>query len=345
VTPPNDSAKPLRLSVLDQSPVPEGSTAGDALRNTLDLARLADQLGYDRYWLAEHHGTPGLACASPEVLIAPVAGATSRIRVGAGGVMLPHYSPLKVAETFSMLSSLFPGRIDLGLGRAPGTSATVARALQRDRRQAAPDDFPEQLTELLDYFNHRPRPPGALGPIAAIQFESPEPWLLGSSPQSAIWAAEMGLPYTFADFINPGGAPYMAYYREHFQPSRRLSEPRAAVAVWAICAETASEALRLSASSRMMMLHLYRGKLIPVPSVERALRYLEEEGVPMETLPPNRRLITGDPAKVRATIESVAAAYGAEEVFVVNIMHDHAARCRSYQLVAEAFALSGRPET
>ena len=137
MTPPNDPAKPVRLSVLDQCPVPEGSTAGDALRNTLDLARFADQLGYERYWIAEHHAIQALACASPEVLIAPVAGATSRIRVGAGGVMLPHYSPLKVAETFSMLSSLFPGRIDLGLGRAPGTSATVARALQRARRAAA----------------------------------------------------------------------------------------------------------------------------------------------------------------------------------------------------------------
>ena len=144
------SGIPFRLSVLDQSPIPEGATAGDALRNTLDLARLADELGYHRYWLAEHHGTPGLACASPEVMIGPVAAATARIRVGSGGVMLPHYSPLKVAETFSMLSNLFPGRIDLGIGRAAGTSASVAFALQRDRRQAAPDDFREQLRSSWD---------------------------------------------------------------------------------------------------------------------------------------------------------------------------------------------------
>ncbi|MBZ5577530.1 MAG: LLM class flavin-dependent oxidoreductase [Acidobacteriia bacterium] len=331
---------PLRLSVLDQSPIPEGSSAGGALRNTIDLARLADQLGYHRYWLAEHHGTPGLACASPEVMIAPVAAATARIRVGTGGVMLPHYSALKVAETFSMLSSLFPGRIDLGLGRAPGTSATVAHALQRDRRQPLPDDFHEQLDELLGYFAQRKHPAGPFRQIPAMHFESPEPWLLGSSPQSAIWAAEFGLPYAFADFINPAGETYAASYREHFQPSDRLSRPRVAIAVWALCAETEEEALRLSASSRMMMLHLYRGKLIPVPPVDRALRFLEDEGVPMKLLPPNRRMITGAGPEVRAAIESVAAAYGAEEVLVVNIMHDHAARRRSYELIAQAFDLT-----
>jgi len=343
MTPPSESGIPLRLSVLDQSPIPEGCTAGDALRNSLDLARRADQLGFHRYWLAEHHGSPGLACASPEVMIAPLAVATSGIRVGTGGIMLPHYSPLKVAETFGMLSGLFPGRIDLGIGRAPGTSAAVAHALQRDRRQLAPDDFPAQLDELLGYFGYRPPPASPFRQVSGLHFESPEPWLLGSSPQSAVWAAEMGLSYAFADFINPAGESYAAYYREHFQPAPRLPQPRLAVAVWAICAETGEEALRLSSSSRMMMLHLYRGKLIPVPPVERALRYLEEEGAPMETLPPNRRMIAGTPAHVRAAIESVAAAYGAGEVLVVNILHDHAARRRSYELLAEAFGLRRRP--
>jgi len=332
----------MRLSILDQSPIPEGSTAGDALRNTLDLARRADELGYHRYWLAEHHGTPGLACASPEVIIAPIASTTSQIRVGTGGVMLPHYSPLKVAETFSMLSSLFPGRIDLGVGRAPGTSGTVAHALQRDRRQPPLDDFREQLEELLGYFEHRKQPIGPFRQMPALHFESPEPWLLGSSPQSAVWAAELGLPYAFADFINPEGAGFAAYYREHFQPSERLHEPRVAVAVWAICAESSEEALRLSASSRMLFLHLYRGRLIPVPPVERALTFLEQEGVPIQRLPPNRRMITGTGAEVRAAIERVAADYSAEEVLVVNIMYDHRARSRSYELLAEAFGLRAR---
>jgi luciferase family oxidoreductase group 1 len=325
------------LSVLDQSPIPEGLTAGDALRNTIDLARFADALGYRRYWLAEHHGTPGLACASPEVMIAPIAAATSRIHVGTGGVMLPHYSPLKVAETFSMLSSLFPERIDLGLGRAPGTSATVAHALQRDRRQPPLDDFREQLDELLGYFGQRKQPAGPFRQIPSMNFTSPEPWLLGSSPQSAVWAAELGLPYAFADFINPEGAAYANYYREHFQPSERLAQPHVAVAVWAICADSKEEAVRLSASGRMMLLNLYRGRLIPVPPVERAVAFLEQEGLPIGALPPNRRMVTGAPAEVRAALESVAVEYGATEVFVVNIMHSHQARRRSYELIAGAF--------
>jgi luciferase family oxidoreductase group 1 len=222
------------LSVLDQSPIAEGSTAGDARRNTIDLARWAEQLGYQRYWLAEHHGTPGLADASPEVMVGPVAAATSRLHVGTGGVMLPHYSPLKVAETFSMLSALFPGRIDLGLGRAAGTSSGIAYALQRDRRQPAPDDFHEQLVELLGYLENRGPSSGPFRQLANLHFDSPEPWLLGSSAQSGIWAAELGLPYVFADFINPNGEAIAEYYREHFLPSPRLQEPRVGVAAWPI---------------------------------------------------------------------------------------------------------------
>ena len=316
----------MRLSVLDQCPIPEGATAGVALRNTIELARLADRFGYARYWLAEHHGTPGLACNSPEVMIGPVAAATSRIRVGSGGVMLPHYSPLKVAENFSMLSGLFPGRIDLGIGRAPGTTARVAFALQRDRRQPAPDDFREQLDELLGYFTQ-------------ARFDPVEIALLGSSPQSAVWAAELGLPYVFADFINPEGAPIAALYREHFRPSSLLEKARVSVAVWAIAAQTAEEALRLSASARMMMLLLFRGQLIQVPPVEKALEFLKQEGVPVDALPQRRRIITGDPESVRRSIESVASEYGAEEVFVVNILHEHFARLRCYEFIARAFGL------
>jgi len=312
----------FKLSVLDQSPIPAGSTAGDALRNSLELARLADRMGYHRYWLAEHHGTPGLACNSPEVMIGPVAAATSRIRVGSGGIMLPHYSPLKVFESFAMLSGLFPGRIDLGLGRAPGTSSRVAHMLQRDRRQPPPDDFREQLAELLGY----------------IKDGDPAPYLLGSSPQSAVWAAELGLPYVFADFINPAGEPYAAFYREHFTPSLRLREPHVSVCAWAVCAETREDAVRLSASARMMMLLLFRGRLIPVPPVEEALEFLKHEGAPMETLPVHRRVIAGDPSAVRGALETLAQDYGADEVFVVNILYDHAARLRSYELLAHAFA-------
>ena len=206
--------RPFRLSVLDQSPVSEGSSGAQALQNTLDLARLADQLGYHRYWVAEHHGGPMLAGGSPEALIGPIAAATTSIRVGSGGVMLPHYSPFKVAETFSLLSGLFPGRIDLALGRAAGTDPLTAFALQRDRRAAGPDDFPQQLVELLGYLNDRlpaDHPFARLAKTLPGRPERPEPWLLGSSPQSALWAAELGLPYAFADFINAGGAEITAW--------------------------------------------------------------------------------------------------------------------------------------
>jgi luciferase family oxidoreductase group 1 len=324
----------MQLNILDQCPIPEGSSSGDALRNTINLAKQADQLGYGRYWLAEHHGTPGLACNSPEVMIGPVAAATSRIRVGSGGVMLPHYSPLKVAENFSMLTALFPGRIDLGIGRAPGTSSQVAFALQRDRRQPSPDDFREQMDELLGYFSRG---------LRELRFQSPEVSLLGSSAQSAVWAAELGLPYVFADFINPGGAARIngpaAYYREHFRPSATLAEPKVSVAVWALCAETDEEALRISASARMMLLLLFRGRLTAVPPVEKALAYLAHEGVPIDSLPAGRRIITGTPERVREAIEGVAAEYSADEVFVVNIVHDPAARLRCYELIAGAFGL------
>ncbi|MCU1337861.1 MAG: luciferase family oxidoreductase, group 1 [Bryobacterales bacterium] len=328
----------MRLNALDQCPIPEGSSAGDALRNSIELARRADQLGYGRYWLAEHHGTPGLACNSPEVMIGPVAAATSRIRVGSGGVMLPHYSPLKVAENFSMLSALFPGRIDLGIGRAPGTSSQVAFALQRDRRQPSPDDFREQMEELLGYFCQS-QTRGPFRQLAELRFQSPEVSLLGSSAQSAVWAAELGLPYVFADFINPGGAAMAAYYRDHFRPSATLAEPRTSVAVWALCAETEEEALRISVSARMMLMLLFRGRLIQVPSVEKALAYLAQEGIPIDSLPEGRRFITGTPEHVRGAIEAVAAEYGADEVFVVNIVHDPAARLRCYELIAQAFQL------
>src|SRR6202790_1987749 len=208
----------IRLSVLDQSPIAEGSTGADALRNSVDLAQFAEKAAYRRYWVAEHHGTPMLACASPEVLIAAIASATARMRVGSGGVMLPHYSPLKVAETFSMLSALFADRIDLAVGRAPGSDPLTAFALQRDRRYAAPDDFPQQLAELLAFLWDL-RPAGhQFARLVALPGRParPDVWLLGSSPQSGVWAAELGLPYAFADFINPGGAGIAADYRQHF---------------------------------------------------------------------------------------------------------------------------------
>src|SRR5436305_7438812 len=231
----------MRISVLAQSPISEGSTGAEALANTLDLARLADELGYHRYWVAAHHGGPMLASASPEALIGPIASTTSGIRIGSGGVMLPHYSPLKVAETFTVLSALFPGRIDLGIGRAPGTDPMTMFALQRDRRQAAPDDFPQQLAEVLAYFEDalpEDHPFARLAATLPGRPQLPEPWLLGSSPQSAIWAGELGLPYAFADFINRNGAEIAALYRQKFVAGRGLQASRTAVAAWVLCAPT-----------------------------------------------------------------------------------------------------------
>ncbi|HYJ20421.1 MAG TPA: LLM class flavin-dependent oxidoreductase [Solirubrobacterales bacterium] len=329
----------LRLSVLDQTPVSEGSTAAQALRNSIDLARLADGLGYHRYWVAEHHGGGLVAGPSPEVLIGPIAAATSNLRVGSGGVMLPHYSPLKVAESFGVLAGLFPGRIDLGIGRAAGTDPMTTHALQRDRSHAMPDDFPEQLSELLSYFE-RSFPAGHLARLAETlpgEPEVPEPWLLGSSEQSALWAGEMGLRYAFADFINPRGAPIAETYRRGFVPGKRLAEPRLAVAVRALVAETEEEAERLATSWRMAFDLLRRGRLIAVPPPEQAQRYLELHGEEREGSAGERRRLTGTPAQVRADIEEVAGAYGAEEVIVVTITHDHEARRRSYELLAEEF--------
>jgi luciferase family oxidoreductase group 1 len=339
----------MRLSVLDQSPISEGSTGANALHNTLDLARLADELGYHRYWVAEHHGGPMLAGGSPEALIGPIAAGTERIRVGSGGVMLPHYSPFKVAETFTILAGLYPGRIDLGLGRAAGTDPLTTFALQRDRRQASPDDFPQQLAELLAYFEDSLPADHPFHRLAAMLPglpELPEPWLLGSSPQSAIWAGELGLPYAFADFINPAGAEIAALYRERFAAGERLQAQRTAVAAWVLCAPTDEEAQHLATSSRMTLTLLRRGQLIPVPPPEQATEFLRREGKlggpdgePGERTLPGRRGIIGSPEKVRAEVEELASEYGADEVIVVTITHDHDARRRSYELLADAFAL------
>ncbi len=235
-------------------------------------------------------------------------------------------------------SGLFPGRIDLGLGRAPGSDPLTAFALQRDRRQAAPDDFPEQLAELLALLEEAIPASHPFARLAHLPGapHRPEPWLLGSSLQSALWAGELGLPYAFADFINPDGAVIAARYRERFEPGLRLEAPRVAVAVFAIVADDDAEARRLAASSRMTFTLLRRGRLIPVPPPDKALRFLEAEG---DAGGGGRRAVVGAPATVRERLEAIAAHYRAEEVIVVTIVHDHAARRRSYELLADAFGL------
>jgi luciferase family oxidoreductase group 1 len=334
---------PLRLSVLDQSPIVDGGTGAEALANTIDLARLADALGYERYWLAEHHGIASLACTSPEVLIAAAGAATKRIRLGSGGIMLPHYSPFKVAEVFSTLAGLYPGRIDLGVGRAPGSDQMTALALQRDRRTHPPDDFLDQIGELLAYFEDRipsDHPFAKLSRLPGLP-QAPEVWLLGSSSQSGEWAAQLGLPYAFADFIGAGGAVIAQDYAETFAPSDRLAAPRVAVAVRVICAETDEEALHLGSSQQVQLIQLQQGRPMPALPPHRAVRLLEESKVKLGAAPMGRRLVTGSPETVRQALEKIAADFGAEEVLALTITYDHAARRRSYELLARAFALPG----
>ncbi|MCA1749055.1 MAG: LLM class flavin-dependent oxidoreductase [Parasphingopyxis sp.] len=329
------------LSVLDQSPIAEGRSAADALADTLDLARHCDALGYYRYWVAEHHASPALAGAAPEVLIGPIAQATKKIRVGSGGIMLPHYSPFKVAEVFGLLSALAPGRIDLGIGRAPGGDGRTMIALQRDRSRRMPhDDFPNNLAELVDHFAGSLPDDHPFAPLAETLPSGggmPEIWLLGSSMDSALWAGEAGLPYCFADFINRDGAAIASAYRERFQPSAALAEPWVMVASWAIAAEDHDEAVRLGRPGAMLGALLRRNVLIPVPTIETAEGWLAEHP---EATARRRRAIVGTPREVRAGIDEAAEEYGADEMMLVNIMSDHAARRQSYRLIAGEYGLA-----
>jgi luciferase family oxidoreductase group 1 len=336
----------LRLSVLDQSPVAEGSTAADAVRNTLDLARAADALGFDRYWLAEHHASAGIVGVAPEVLIGPVALATRRIRVGSGGIMLPNFSPFKIAETFRLLGAIAPGRIDLGLGRAPGSDQRAAYALQRDRSRRIPsDDFPHHVAELLGYLSGSLPEDHVFAPLAATLPDgtqgSPDPWMLGSSPDSARWAGELGLPYCIADFINSNAVPLADIYRRSFRPSRWSAAPHLMVASWAIAASDREEAELLAMPSAMMFAHLLRGQTIAVPPVEKARAWLADNP---DAGRRDRRMLLGDADQVRAGVEEVAALYGAQEVMLVNILPEHDKRRRSYELVAEAFGMTKAAE-
>jgi luciferase family oxidoreductase group 1 len=328
------------LSVLDQTPIAAGTTPAAALANSIDLARHCEALGYHRYWLAEHHASAALAGSAPEILISAVAAATSRMRIGSGGIMLPHYSPLKVAEVFSQLAGLYPGRIDLGLGRAPGSDQRTAIALQRDRRQQAPHDFPNQLAELIGYLEDSlpaDHPFAAYARTLPGLPESPEPWVLGSSGDSAAFAGDLGLPYCFADFINARQGAIAADYRARFVARRAGDKPHVAIAVWTVVAESDAEAERLAAPARMMFAHLLMGRSIAVPDVETALAWLADRPE-LDRIRAGRRVVAGSPETVRAGLQAAAAEYGADEVLLVNILHDHWTRKRSYTLAMQAMA-------
>ena len=328
----------LRLSVLDQSPVSSGSTAVDALAETVTLAQAAERLGYSRYWLAEHHGSAGLAGCAPEVLVARVAAATSTIRVGAGGILLSHYSPRKVAETFGLLAALFPGRIDLGIGRADGASPAVAAALQAGVA-GGDGPFGHKLAALLDDLDGS----GTAGRAVAEGVEPPDVWLLASSSDGAAAAATLGLPLCFAHFISTGYGPQIVRrYRGSFQPawSREWSEATVAAAV--ICAETDADAERLAASVDVWKLAAEDGRG-PVPSVEEASARPHSPFEKAKIAQNRKGLIVGGPQRVGDALWALTVDFDVEEVVVLTVCHDPAARLRSYELLAEGIGLEPRP--
>jgi len=326
-------------SVLDLVTVGTGYTAVEALKYTVELARLAESMGYTRYWLAEHHGMPSIASSSPEILIAHVAAATERIRVGAGGIMLPNHAPLRVAEAFHTLEALHPGRIDLGIGRAPGTDPVTHAAL----RPFDAEQFPAQLRELISlsrrdfpkdhpFHNVRVVPEGvSLPPI----------WILGSSGASARFAGSLGLGYGFASHFSPvSPIPAIQAYRESFRPSEKFERPHVILGVAVVCAETDQEAEYLAKTMDLVAVRIHKGELGLVPTPEEAMAY-PYSPAELEIVRQRRSLlICGSPSRVRERLEALVAETGADEVIISTMIHDPKARLRSYELVGEA--LRGR---
>ena len=331
------------LSVLDQSTIVAGREPADAIRESLALAQHCEALGYGRYWLAEHHASASQAGTAPEILIAAIAATTSRIRVGSAGVMLPHYSSLKVAEQFRVLEAIAPGRIDLGLGRAPGSDGRTAHALNPNAAQAA-DMFPAQVRDLLAWVAGERLVEGH--PFRDVSAQptgptSPEVWILGSSGYGGQVAAHFGLPYCFAHFITDGegAAEALDLYRDAYQPSARHPEPQAAIAVWALAADTEGEANRLFASRALWRLGRDRGNYTALPTVEDAAAYpyTDRERARVEQI--RARALCGTGPQVMARIDALAADLGVAEVAVLTTVADKAARRRSYAALAEAARL------
>jgi luciferase family oxidoreductase group 1 len=326
------------LSVLDLSPIAAGSTARQALGNSLDLARRTEHWGYHRYWVAEHHNMPGIASSAPAVLIGHLADVTTTMRIGSGGVMLPNHPPLVVAEQFGMLEALHPSRIDLGLGRAPGTDRATAAALRRGVHALSDDDFPEQLGQLLAFFGGSFPDDHPYRSITAVPGQGfmPAVWLLGSSGYSAQVAGMLGLPFAFAHHFMPQNTEAaMALYRERFRPSLVLDEPYAMVGAAVVAADTEREARYLQGSMKLSMLRLRSGRPGPLPSPEEAAGYSYTPSERATADAHTASHIVGEPGQVRAGLEDVAARTGADEVMITSNLYSHESRLRSYQLIAE----------
>lgn len=337
-----EGASGLPLSVLDLAPVGSGSSGSEALRNSRELAQLAERLGYSRYWFAEHHGMPSIASSAPEILIGHVASATRRIRVGSGGIMLQNHVPLKAAEVFHTLAALHPDRIDLGIGRAPGTDPTTSQAL----RPFDPARFAEQLGEMVglsrgdlpaDHPFHTVR-------VIPSDVTLPPIWILGSSGASARYAGEVGMGYSFARHFSPTPpGPAFAAYRESFKPSEQFPRPHIILGVAAVCAETDERAEYLAASMDLMWVRVRRGEFLPIPTPEEALAYpfTPQERAVAATY---RELVfVGGPEKVRREIDRIVADTTVDEVMITSTVHSHTARMRSYELMAAEFGLEEVP--
>ncbi|MEO1476471.1 MAG: LLM class flavin-dependent oxidoreductase [Pseudomonadota bacterium] len=328
-----------QLSILDPSPVFEGRTASDAFQETRALAVAADKLGYRSYWVQEHHNSPSFAGTAPEILIADLASRTSNIRLGSGGVMLPNYSPLKVAEQFAALSTLYPDRIELGLGRATGADPRASAALLGPGTQEFPQMLNLLLGWLLDTSGERGIPPGhpAHGIYANPQGARPDVWMLSSSPQSAAFAGAMGLKLAFADFLSPGGAgAAIAAYRQSFKPSAFASAPHAAVGLVVLAAETSEEAERLSATLRAWSIGLSFRQGAPFQNVDKAVETLQRADPTIVSATEGRAII-GDVSTVCEQLKTVATHTKADEFFVLTIAETTEARLRSYELIIDAF--------
>lgn len=331
-----------KLSVLDQSPVSEGSTPAEALAQTALLAQEAERLGFHRFWVSEHHSAPGLAGSSPEVLMSHLAAVTSSIRIGSGGVLLPHYSAYKVAENFRVLEGLYPGRIDLGIGRAPGGAALATRALQENQIRNI-DRYKEQIEDLASYLYKQPDPSHRFAGLQATPAIStaPEMWLLGSSSGSSSLAAKLGTGFAFAQFINgDGGSGAVKEYKEKFSSSEILPSPRCLVAVFAVCAESSEEADRLASSMDLSLILLEKGHVSTgTPSVERAMSY-HYTPYDMFRIHDNRkRMVVGSPESVREQLEALAKQYQCEEIMIANLIHSFPDKLKSLQLIAKACGL------
>lgn len=329
----------LPLSILDQSPIISGHTPARAVAETIKLAQAADALGFHRYWLAEHHALAALADPCPEILLTRVASVTERIRVGTGGVLLPYYSALKVAEVFRMLEALFPGRIDLGLGRAPGGDMLTAQALSNGQYSAA-DHFAEQVQDLVGFLDDALPSGHAFERVKAMPAGAAAApvWLLGSSDYSGALAAKLGLRFAFAHFISTqGGDAVTRAYKARFQPSRREAAPHALVCVFVICAETTVEAEKLAACVDLRRLHMAQGLNTPIPTLEeaQAQRYSEQEFAYIRSQ--RARAVIGDPRQVRERLLQLHEQFNADELMLLTITGDYASRLRSYELLAREF--------